>query len=57
MKIYELKKVQALPITLGEAWKFFSAAANLEKITQPDMSFYILTELTDDPVYSGMTID
>ncbi len=41
MKIYNLKRTQILPITLDEAWDFFSSPANLGKITPKEMGFKI----------------
>jgi ligand-binding SRPBCC domain-containing protein len=38
---HHLQRRQFLPITLEEAWAFFSAAANLDKITPPEMGFQI----------------
>jgi ligand-binding SRPBCC domain-containing protein len=57
MKIHELRREQLLPIGVEDAWKFFSRAENLSKITPPELSFKILTDLTDAPVYSGLKID
>ena len=57
MKIYHLHREQYLNISQQEAWKFFSSASNLSKITPPEMSFKILSEIKDIPVYSGMEID
>ena len=57
MKIYTLHKEQELPITIDEAWKFFSAASNLSKITPPEMKFVIRTKLEGGPIYSGMKIE
>jgi len=34
-----------------------SPPKNLEKITPKDMSFLVLTELDDKPIYNGMKID
>jgi ligand-binding SRPBCC domain-containing protein len=42
MKVYHLQQKQFLPITLGEAWDFFSSPANLVKITPDHMDFKIL---------------
>jgi ligand-binding SRPBCC domain-containing protein len=39
MKVYFFKRQQVLPITLDEAWCFFSSPANLAKITPPGMRF------------------
>jgi len=57
MKTYKLYKEQFLPISVEEAWKFFSDAKNLAKITPPELGFVILTNLKEEPVYSGMKID
>jgi len=57
MKIYHLHREQYLPVTIDEAWNFFSAAQNLSKITPPEMGFVILTDLKDEPIYHGMKID
>lgn len=46
---------QKLPVTLEEAWKFFSSPANLEEITPPDMNFVITTR-PSDVMYPGMII-
>ncbi len=56
MKIYHLHKEQFLPINIDEAWKFFSSANNLSKITPPDMGFEVLTDLKEDTIYDGMEI-
>ena len=45
MKIHTLEQQQALPITLEEAWEFFSAPANLEEITPEDVGFEITSPL------------
>lgn len=55
MKIYRLQKRQILPIDLESAWAFFSNPANLERITPPDLSFRIMTELPEE-VYPGLMI-
>ncbi len=57
MKVFTLERVQLLPISLKEAWEFFSSAGNLSKITPPEMNFVILTKLSDAPIVAGMKID
>lgn len=42
MKIYNLQTKQFLPMSLKEAWEFFSSPANLAKITPSEMGFKIL---------------
>jgi ligand-binding SRPBCC domain-containing protein len=57
MKLYYLKRQQVLPITLHEAWDFFSTPINLAKITPATMSFE-LTHITgsDNDLYPGQLI-
>lgn len=57
MKIYTLNFIQKLPITLAEAWDFFSSPINLSKITPPKMSFCITSDFKEgDKMYEGMLI-
>ena len=56
MKIYNLKRTQELPISLEEAWQFFSSPGNLKKITPTKMGFDIVSEGSDNPMYPGMII-
>lgn len=54
---HQLYREQQLKCSLEEAWKFFSAANNLSKITPKEMNFIVITELLDDEIYKGMIID
>lgn len=56
MKIYQHVAEQILPITLDQAWSFFSNAGNLNEITPDNMNFEILSDLGDGKVYAGMLI-
>ena len=56
MKIYNLKRTQWLPITLQEAWDFFSTPDNLEKITPKHMGFHILYRSGGQKMYPGQLI-
>jgi len=57
MKAYHLKFSQRLPISLSEAWDFFSSPMNLSKITPKDMAFTVTSELpADEKMYPGMII-
>jgi ligand-binding SRPBCC domain-containing protein len=57
VKTYVLKTEQNLPISLNEAWDFFSSPLNLEKITPPDMDFLVTSDNNeDDKIYPGMII-
>ena len=54
MKIYYKEWTQHLPISLDEAWAFFSRPENLNELTPKDMSFEILTDIKGKPMYQGM---
>lgn len=56
MKIYTLKRTQFLPLSLPEAWDFFSSPANLEKITPKHMGFQILYKSGEGKMYPGQLI-
>lgn len=56
MKIYNLKRVQTLPISLQEAWEFFSTPRNLSKITPAHMGFTILYVSGGEKTYPGQII-
>lgn len=55
--VHQLKREQQLNCDIETAWKFFSAANNLSKITPKDMNFIVRTKLENDEIYEGMTID
>jgi ligand-binding SRPBCC domain-containing protein len=55
-KVYNLRTVQFLPISIEKAWDFFSSPTNLSKITPAELEFKILsTDLTK--VYAGQIIE
>ena len=55
MKIYTLKTVQKLPISLEKAWNFFSSPGNLKTITPDYMGFNIISG-SDRLMYPGQII-
>ncbi len=57
MKTFDLRREQFLPITVEQAWQFFSSPLNLATITSPEMKFIVLTQLNDEHIYDGMKID
>lgn len=57
MKSYQAKFKQNLPISLAEAWDFFSSPLNLSKITPNDMEFIVTSEQpADGKMYAGLII-
>lgn len=55
MKIYQLKTVQKLPVSLETAWDFFSNPQNLAKITPAWLNFQIMSDLPQK-MRAGMII-
>lgn len=55
MKLYTLNKKQLLPLTLDEAWGFFSNPGNLGKITPPKLNLQPVSPLPPN-MYPGMII-
>ncbi len=56
-KVYNLKTVQQLPITLEQAWQFFSSSANLKEITPDNLGFKIVSQHHGDKMYAGQIIE
>ena len=57
MKTYALVTKQAIPISLAEAWDFFSSPLNLAKITPKEMDFVVTSNYNGDTkMYPGMII-
>lgn len=54
--LYQLYRRQILPISLEEAWAFFSSPFNLKKITPPDMGFEVKLISPEQKMYAGMII-
>ena len=54
-KVFRLETKQDLPISLNEAWEFFSNPKNLLKITPKSLGFEILSDL-DSSIYASQII-
>lgn len=55
MKLHVLEREIRLAVPIGEAWAFFSDAANLQRITPPDMGFEVTSRLPER-MHPGMII-
>lgn len=55
VSFYSLKTEQNLPISLQEAWDFFSSPKNLSKITPKHMGF-IITNQPSETMFEGQII-
>ena len=56
-KVYSLKTVQKLPISLEAAWDFFSSPANLKEITPTNLGFTIISKHHGEKMYPGQIIE
>ncbi|MGH1336482.1 MAG: SRPBCC family protein, partial [Aureispira sp.] len=56
MSTYHIHTKQLVPITLKEAWDFFSSPKNLKEITPDYMGFHIRSEY-DGKMYPGQIIE
>ncbi|HAQ70315.1 SRPBCC family protein [Salibacteraceae bacterium] len=57
MKVYRLSRTQKIPLSLEDAWSYFSSPKNLQEITPDDLKFRILTDILEDKMYSGQIIN
>ena len=55
MIVHHLKQTQILPLTIEDAWDFFSSPRNLDSITPDDLGFKI-TYLPSETMYEGQII-
>lgn len=56
-KVYTLKRIQHLSLTIKEAWEFFSAPANLAEITPKHLGFKIISVHHGEKMYAGQIIE
>ena len=56
-KVYSLKAVQTIPVTLQEAFAFFSKPDNLKCITPAYMGFIIKSKHHGEKMYAGQIIE
>lgn len=57
MAVHSIKTIQKIPITLEQAWDFFSSPANLQTITPPKMGFKTISRHHGDKMYAGQVIE
>ena len=56
-KVYSLKTIQKIPISLEEAWDFFSKPDNLKHITPSKLGFEIISKHHGEKMYEGQIIE
>lgn len=54
--IHKLEQSQFLPISISEAWEFFSTPRNLDEITPDDLGFRIVYQ-PGEKMYEGQIIE
>lgn len=57
MAAHSIKTVQKIPVSLEDAWVFFSNPANLQAITPGDMGFTIISRHHGESMYAGQLIE
>jgi ligand-binding SRPBCC domain-containing protein len=53
---YKLYRKQTLPVSITEAWEFFSSPHNLKKITPPEMGMVVRENSGNEKVFAGQII-
>jgi ligand-binding SRPBCC domain-containing protein len=56
MAVYQLKEVQKMPVSLDEAWDFFSHPKNLAVMTPEYLNLRFTNELFGDGMYPGQVM-
>lgn len=56
-KVYSLKTIQQIPISLEQAWDFFSRPDNLKEITPSRLGFEIISKHHGTKMYPGQIIE
>ena len=56
-KVYGIKTIQTIPVSLDTAWDFFSSPANLKEITPDNLGFNIISKYHGDKMYAGQIIE
>lgn len=56
-KVYSLKTTQKIPISLSQAWDFFSRPDNLKDITPPQLGFEVISRYHGEKMYPGQIIE
>jgi len=56
-KTYSLKTVQQIPVSLDEAWDFFSIPNNLKVITPDGLGFRVISKFHGEKMYPGQVIE
>ena len=56
-KVYSIKTIQQLPMSLNDAWSFFSNPGNLKELTPDNLGFNIISKHHGKMMYAGQIIE
>lgn len=56
-KVYRLKAVQQIPVSLDKVWDYFCDPGNLQVITPKHLGFKILSDQPEQKMYPGQIIE
>jgi ligand-binding SRPBCC domain-containing protein len=56
-KVYSFSTIQHIPVTIEQAWDFFSKPANLKDITPKNLGFEIVSKFHGAEMYPGQIIE
>ena len=56
MRIFKIERKQILPITIDQAWAYFSNPHNLSEITPPQLGLRIKSDVQGE-IFNGMMIE
>jgi ligand-binding SRPBCC domain-containing protein len=56
-RTYRIRETQLLPVTLEQAWNYFSNPDNLQHITPPALGFRVTSEPHGHHIYPGQIIE
>ncbi len=57
MAAHSFRTVQRIPVSLEQAWDFFSSPANLQVITPANMGFQVVSKFHGPVMYAGQIIE
>ena len=57
MAVHSIKTVQKIPVSVQEAWNFFSSPANLQTITPGNIGFKVISKYHGEKMYTGQVIE
>src|SRR4051812_16271059 len=56
-RVYSLRTVQTIPISMEQAWDFFSTPDNLQDLTPANLGFIIRSKYQGKKMYAGQIIE